>query len=332
MACPNSADKENSPKKPATKAKKGKGEKKSNPSCTEWTSADDATLINVLKDQQALGNQADNNWKAVVWTKAAKALARSEEKTNSTPKKPKGCSDHWTLLKSQCLLLQKMRTELSGWGWDNVRSMLVADDENWDLYIAKHPEAKIFRKKPFPLYDDILSLVEGRYVTGEGALYIPEIFANSSDNGDRDNNNNTDDDVETIDAISRDVRAGSDGIVSDNDIEDLMDKETKISTLTFKSPAKRDASSSSLEGVSASSKRMRLTGPVAVSKVANALEQVASAFLKSEELPVAAQAVIRDVSDTPIRRCRAIRYISTDKNLTKPQRAVAMTGDQKIVL
>ncbi|KAG5650144.1 hypothetical protein H0H81_000548 [Sphagnurus paluster] len=103
MAHPDSADKENSQKKPATKAKKGKGEKKSNPSRTKWTSADDATLFNVLKDQQALGNHADNNWKAVVWTKAAKALARSEENTNSA-KKPKGCSDHWTLVNSLILI------------------------------------------------------------------------------------------------------------------------------------------------------------------------------------------------------------------------------------
>ena len=38
-----------------------------------------------------------------------------------------------------------------------------------------HKKAKMWRTKPFPLYDDILPLVEGRHATGEGAFRVPEM-------------------------------------------------------------------------------------------------------------------------------------------------------------
>ncbi|KAG5640089.1 hypothetical protein DXG03_001259 [Asterophora parasitica] len=155
---PTSGNKENTdtptpskPTKKVPKAKKLDKKKSTHGPHAKWTSANDATLIHMLKDQQAKENQADNNWNAVVWTETEKALAGSEEKTNSGVKKAKGCNDQWSLLQSQTLTLQKMHNELSGWGWDNIHSMLVADDEAWDTYIKAHPEAAMFCSKPFPL-------------------------------------------------------------------------------------------------------------------------------------------------------------------------------------
>jgi hypothetical protein len=44
-----------------------------------------------------------------------------------------------------------------------------------------HPNAATWRTKPFPLYDDILGLVEGRYATGDKALHMPEMYASDSE-------------------------------------------------------------------------------------------------------------------------------------------------------
>jgi hypothetical protein len=38
------------------------------------------------------------------------------------------------------------------------------------IFVQAHPKAKGWRTKPFPLYDDILPLVEGRAATGEGVF------------------------------------------------------------------------------------------------------------------------------------------------------------------
>jgi hypothetical protein len=43
-----------------------------------WSTADDKTLIKVLTEQQAAGNQVDNKWKDVVWVAAALRLKGSE--------------------------------------------------------------------------------------------------------------------------------------------------------------------------------------------------------------------------------------------------------------
>ncbi|KAG5639913.1 hypothetical protein DXG03_002478 [Asterophora parasitica] len=87
---PTSGNKENTdtqnpskPTKKVPKVKKLDKKKSTHGPHAKWTSADDTTLIDGLKHQQAKGNEADNNWKAVVWTEAEKALAGSEEKTNS---------------------------------------------------------------------------------------------------------------------------------------------------------------------------------------------------------------------------------------------------------
>ena len=60
-----------------------------------WTLQDDTDLVECLTEQQALGNQADNNWKAVVWTAAAEQLVGSELKSGGSVKSPNSCRDHW---------------------------------------------------------------------------------------------------------------------------------------------------------------------------------------------------------------------------------------------
>ena len=59
-----------------------------------WTSSDDATLVQNLVEQQAAGNQADNNWKSVVWNACIQALAGSEDRSGGLPKTANGCKDH----------------------------------------------------------------------------------------------------------------------------------------------------------------------------------------------------------------------------------------------
>jgi hypothetical protein len=107
MATPTTAsvhsleNKENIPLKPK-KIPVPKKEKRSTapPKKAKWSAADDATLIEALKQQARLGNQADNSWKQVVWTAAETALRGSELASGGAPKKSKGCNDHWTLVSS----------------------------------------------------------------------------------------------------------------------------------------------------------------------------------------------------------------------------------------
>jgi hypothetical protein len=60
-----------------------------------WSATDDKTLVDVLTEQQAAGNQADNNWKGVVWVAAALKLKGSEAISGGGPKTADGCDNHW---------------------------------------------------------------------------------------------------------------------------------------------------------------------------------------------------------------------------------------------
>jgi hypothetical protein len=93
-------------------------------------------------------------------------------------------------LKSEFIEVKKLR-EQSGFGWDDARKMVTATADVWEKYLAvglcymcisehflmpaycvtkAHPKAKPWRKKAFPLYDDMLELVEGIVATGETAF------------------------------------------------------------------------------------------------------------------------------------------------------------------
>lgn len=58
-----------------------------------YTATDDARFVQILKEQQAAGNQADNNWKTCVWTAVAAELNKNIEEGG--PKTAHGCKDHW---------------------------------------------------------------------------------------------------------------------------------------------------------------------------------------------------------------------------------------------
>ncbi|KAF9233541.1 Myb/SANT-like DNA-binding domain-containing protein [Melanogaster broomeanus] len=136
-----------------------------------WTDKDDETLVSVLRIQKDAGNQAGNGWKPSVWTAAvAKLLADGSQKGGA--KTSSKCSDHWTNLKSQFVAVRNLRG-FSGFGWDDGTKMVTAHDNVWKKLKENKTTAKYYRwrKSPFPLYDDILYLVDGIVATGATAYH-----------------------------------------------------------------------------------------------------------------------------------------------------------------
>ncbi|XP_017976784.1 PREDICTED: uncharacterized protein At2g29880-like [Theobroma cacao] len=52
-------------------------------------------------------------------------------------------------------------THTSGFGWDDQKNMVVADDPVWESYIQSHKEVAPFRRKSFPFFNE-LSLIYAR--------------------------------------------------------------------------------------------------------------------------------------------------------------------------
>lgn len=100
-----------------------------------WTAADDATLLDVLKQQRLAGNQADNNWKGCVWTTAAAVL--NKNLTVGASKTSKGCKDHWNLVSFVCFTCMNHSTNclhslksISSWLRSFERSQVPAGTQS----------------------------------------------------------------------------------------------------------------------------------------------------------------------------------------------------------
>ncbi|KAF8233318.1 hypothetical protein L208DRAFT_1166817, partial [Tricholoma matsutake] len=134
----------------------------------------DTTLIEVLTEQQALGNQSDSGWKSLAWTAAADKLKGSEKRSGGAPKTAGSCNSRWQTLKGHFIVVKELRG-LSGWGWDEDTHMVTAPDGVWEAYIEAHPAAGQWHDESFPLYNNISPLVEGQHATGDHVIQIPGV-------------------------------------------------------------------------------------------------------------------------------------------------------------
>lgn len=267
------------------------------PRNAKWSTSDDTALVDTLKTF-ASGNSADNGtFKSVAFTAAAKALEHSHEASGGAPKTARNCSRRWATLKANCLIVQRLITA-SGFGWDEMTKMATAEESVWAKYLEAHPKAKPWHYNPFPLYDDILSLIEGRHATGEGALHIPD----------------------TGRSISLTPEAGESILWPSTDEEE--ENETPISSHRLK----RERAASTSPDTPApllKKKRAKVTGPAAILGVADALAAVASSLNTPPEIQTLDTFGV--FPPTPKRRMDAIAAISGDINLSTQERVKAIS-------
>ncbi|GAB4844018.1 hypothetical protein Ancab_013982 [Ancistrocladus abbreviatus] len=69
----------------------------------------------------------------------------------------------------------------SGFGWDDNRKMVVAENHVWDAYIAVHKEAAPFRKKSLPYFIDLCLIYVKDHATGANAQTIDDIIEEIQD-------------------------------------------------------------------------------------------------------------------------------------------------------
>ncbi|KAH7903727.1 hypothetical protein BJ138DRAFT_1184362 [Hygrophoropsis aurantiaca] len=276
---------------------------KKTPRNVKWPTANDATLVATLREQQAgliVGGRLVFGLVLLKLLRAVKLKVAEEQQKNQKDAVTTGA---WYGLKNNCLIVQKLRG-LSGFGWDDSRCLVVAPSDVWERYIKDHPDAEIWRTKSFPLFDDIISLIEGRFAMGDGALHIPE-----EDHDDL--NTETDNELDHQ-------------IVADWGADDSFDTNR---TIVVTPPASQSRVSKhespgtpSPDLGRSAKKRSRVTGPTAVLDVADALCSVANSVTALDSAP----ATQSDLARTPERRSWAVKMISAETTLTKDQHVAAV--------
>ncbi|XP_052489883.1 uncharacterized protein At2g29880-like [Gossypium raimondii] len=64
----------------------------------------------------------------------------------------------------------------SGFGWDEHRQLVVAEDAVWDSYLKSHKEAAQFRNRTFPYYDQLTTIYARDRATGKDAQTAADVL------------------------------------------------------------------------------------------------------------------------------------------------------------
>ncbi|XXG84967.1 hypothetical protein AAC387_Pa11g0161 [Persea americana] len=121
----------------------------------DWTLQRDACLVELLIEQQNAGNRSDTGWKKEAWKYMVDAFNRRFGIDNNVQQ----LKSRIAQLKKNYNIVRQLLNQ-SGFSWNNILHVVVADDDVWDRYLLLHPEAKPFRKAGLPLFEELGTLFD----------------------------------------------------------------------------------------------------------------------------------------------------------------------------
>ncbi|KAH9042420.1 hypothetical protein EDB84DRAFT_1559391 [Lactarius hengduanensis] len=122
-----------------------------------WSEANEATLVHTLASEKAKSNWGNNGPKKVAWTACEATLRGSEKTSGGSPKTPQSIKNQWQWIKQEFETVKELRG-LLGFGWEDAKKTVMATDKVWEAYLA------------FPLYNNIVELVNGTRATGANTI------------------------------------------------------------------------------------------------------------------------------------------------------------------
>ncbi|KAJ9561781.1 hypothetical protein OSB04_006941 [Centaurea solstitialis] len=134
-----------------------------------WTTEEDTSLINALMELHASGKYAgaDNGFKPGYLNGVQQLLDVSLP--NSGLKVEPHLKSRMKTWKTHFSIVYDM-VHTSGFGWDEEKNCVVAEDSVWDEYVKSHKGAANFRGKPFPFYDKLCTIFGKDRATGNKAI------------------------------------------------------------------------------------------------------------------------------------------------------------------
>ncbi|OCB87770.1 hypothetical protein A7U60_g5093 [Sanghuangporus baumii] len=137
-------------------------------SCT-WTAAQEAIMVDILKQAKDEGQQSENGWKKQVFERVVEALDGTELSSGGVRKGVEQVKNRYQRFKAEYRDVKKLR-DASGFGWDDTLHLVTATADVWERYLAVHKDSRKWKERRFPLYDDIAYLVEGIIADGHRAF------------------------------------------------------------------------------------------------------------------------------------------------------------------
>jgi Myb/SANT-like DNA-binding domain len=130
-----------------------------------WDTAQHHHLVDGLLQALRAGKASENGFKREAWKEIKVEFNAVFGTSYSIPQ----LKTAWKELKTKYAVVKRLQ-EQSGFGWNPVLQKVTAELEVWNAYVASNQEAKEFRTKPFPFFDKIHILVDGKIATGNNAF------------------------------------------------------------------------------------------------------------------------------------------------------------------
>ncbi|KAG4931065.1 hypothetical protein AAZX31_17G183300 [Glycine max] len=141
-----------------------------------WNLEMERELADVLRDQRNLDNKGDGNWKALACCTAAQILS----KRFGVHLMVDNVKNRFKLWRTWYGIVSDILSQ-SGFDWDSTKYMITVENEiSWNEYVKSHEEAKRFRFKVIPNWDDIVGLCAKDRATelgAENALDVDDIMS-----------------------------------------------------------------------------------------------------------------------------------------------------------
>ncbi|KAK9285420.1 hypothetical protein L1049_024613 [Liquidambar formosana] len=146
------------------KANKNDSEPKEKAKYVRWTPRMDDILTEVLRDEYHKGHKGDNGWKPTA-LQAAVNVINSQLGMSLNKENIRSRLKTWRGLYTA---VQELLNQ-TGFGWNDTKKMVEAEDSVWDDYLQNHSDAAQFRHRSIDNFDDISLIIGNDQANGQGA-------------------------------------------------------------------------------------------------------------------------------------------------------------------
>jgi hypothetical protein len=132
----------------------------------QWDDEQREAFILVMLDEHNQGNFTDGSFKSDAWRRIKDHFNERTGAGYTT----KQLQSQLAQLKKKFMTFKALKDN-SGFGWDEELKIPTAPERTWKDYLAKHPEAAVFRtSRTLPCYEELSELFDGRVAVGHFAV------------------------------------------------------------------------------------------------------------------------------------------------------------------